>query len=200
MSQSLENKTIARIYGHSRGWAFSQKDFSDIGGRSSIDWVLYNLEGKGTIRRVIRGIYDYPRTGKLIKGKLGPEIQEVAQAIARKHGWTIQPSGETALNVFELSTQVPGRYLFFSDGPNRSYMVENLSLEFRKGPLKDIRIRSNEGILLVQALKALGKEQIGKKTIAALRDKISPKNREKIVKETKYVTDWIYDAIKKICL
>ena len=31
MSQSIESKVVARIYGHGRGWAFSPKDFQDLG-------------------------------------------------------------------------------------------------------------------------------------------------------------------------
>ncbi|MBN1981875.1 MAG: hypothetical protein JW795_10100 [Chitinivibrionales bacterium] len=56
----------------------------------------------------MRGVYDYPKIGTLIAGLLGLDIDQVAHAIARKHGWTIKPSGETALNILGLSTQVPG--------------------------------------------------------------------------------------------
>lgn len=61
MKQVVEHKVISRIYGNGRGWAFSPKDFSDLGTRSSIDVALHRLLSKETIRRVIRGIYDYPQ-------------------------------------------------------------------------------------------------------------------------------------------
>jgi hypothetical protein len=160
---------------------------------------LHNLQKKGTIRRVMRGIYDYPKHGKLIDGLLGPDVNQVANALARKHGWTIQPSGGTALNILGLSTQVPGRYLFYSDGPNRKYMVESLPLEFRRRALKEIRVALPQSVLLVQALKALGKERIDGKLVERLGKLIEPKDRDKLVKDTQYVTDWIHDTIKEAC-
>lgn len=61
MTQSIESRVISTIYGHGRGWAFSQKDFAHLGSRETIDVVLHRLLEKSTIRRVIRGIYDYPK-------------------------------------------------------------------------------------------------------------------------------------------
>jgi len=56
MTQTIEDKTLARIYGNGRAWAFSPKDFGDLGSRSAIDLALHRLTNKSTIRRVIRGI------------------------------------------------------------------------------------------------------------------------------------------------
>ena len=64
MKNSIEKQVLSRIYGNGRGWAFSSKDFADIG---RVDMALKRLQEKGTIRRVIRGIYDYPRYGELLK-------------------------------------------------------------------------------------------------------------------------------------
>jgi len=49
------------------GGAFGANDFSAEFGRSTIDWVLYNLVAAGTIRRVCRGIYDYPKFSELLQ-------------------------------------------------------------------------------------------------------------------------------------
>lgn len=105
--QSIANKVINRIYGHGRGWAFTPKDFADLGERSAIDISLNRLIKKGTIRRIMRGIYDYPRISKLFNAPASPEPDQIAHAIAKIHSWSISPSGETALNILGLSTQVP---------------------------------------------------------------------------------------------
>ncbi len=62
---------------------------------------------RGVIRRVIRGLYDYPAYSKLLKKSLSPDIDQVAHTLARKFGWPIQISGNAALNLVGLSTQVP---------------------------------------------------------------------------------------------
>ncbi|MDA3875733.1 MAG: DUF6088 family protein [Halothiobacillus sp.] len=91
--QSIEDKIVSRIYGHGRGWAFGANDFSAEFGRSTIDWVFYKLVASETLRRVCRGIYDYPKFSELLQQELSPDFDQVAQALARKFNWRIQPSG-----------------------------------------------------------------------------------------------------------
>jgi len=99
--QSIENKVINRIYGNGRGWAFFKNDFVDLGSANAVDLALHRLLRKGKIRRVIRGVYDYPKYSKLLEQNLSPDIDQVAQALARKFGWKIQISGNAALNVLQ---------------------------------------------------------------------------------------------------
>lgn len=106
MSQSIEDKLVSRIYGSGRGWAFSQADFADLGSRSAIDLALHRREQDGVIRRVIRGIYDYPRHSKALRGPVSPDIDQIAHALARKFAWRIQPDGATAQNLLGLSARV----------------------------------------------------------------------------------------------
>lgn len=101
---SVEEKIVKRIYANHRGWAFSKNDFLDIGSDNSTRKALTSLEGKGTIRRILRGLYDYPRLSKLLKGPREPDLEQVAQALARKSGWHIQPTENTARNILGLST------------------------------------------------------------------------------------------------
>lgn len=197
--QHIENKTLSRIYGNGRGWAFSQKDFSDIGSRSSIDTALSRLLEKDKIRRVIRGIYDYPGYSNLLNEQLVPDMDQVASALARKFGWRIQPSGITALNILGLSTQVPGRFVYLSDGPSRSYNVGKLNLTFENTPLKESGFKLSESSLIVGALKSLGQNGVSDKEIKTIRKWLKPELRQKVLKDTRSVTDWVYESIKKIC-
>ena len=70
MTQSTADTVVARIYGKPRGWSFSQNDFADLRSREAIDMALYRLHKKSTIRRVIRGLYDYPRYSKLLEREM----------------------------------------------------------------------------------------------------------------------------------
>src|SRR5690242_560897 len=112
MGKTIDEQLLSRVYGNGRGWAFSQADFADLGSRSAIDLALHRREAEGVIRRVIRGIYDYPRHSKILDKKVSPEIDQVAHALARKFGWRIQPDGATAQNLLGLSTQVPAQALY----------------------------------------------------------------------------------------
>src|SRR5690554_1878145 len=104
---NVENQIVNKIYGMGRGWAFSRKDFGLIGNANAIDQAFYRLAEKGTIRRLTRGLYDYPRYSRLLGETLGPDMDQAAHALARKFGWQIQVTGNAALNIMGLSTQVP---------------------------------------------------------------------------------------------
>ncbi|MFH1944445.1 MAG: DUF6088 family protein [Acidobacteriota bacterium] len=196
--QSIENKILSKIYGNGRGLAFSQKDFMSIGSRQSIDIALHRLQKKGIIRRVMWGIYDYPKYSEKLKIELSPDIDQVAHAIARKSGWRINPSGPAALNLLGLSTQVPAHYLYLSDGPDRSYRVGNYTLVFKHTALKEANFKLAESSIIVQALRSLGKNHITPDVIKTLRAWPDQKLRSRILKDTTAVADWIYQVIRKI--
>lgn len=197
--QSIENKIVSRIYGNGRGWVFSKIDFSDLGGFSTIDWVLYRLVKNGTIGRVMRGIYYYPQKSSLLNENLPIDIQQVARAISRRFKWEIEPSGETALNILGVSTQVPSKYVYITNGRSKKYTIQNRELQFKKGMLRETGFKHIESTLLVQGIRGLGKENITDENISTIKNAIDRSKSKAILKETSSVTSWIYNVIQKIC-
>jgi hypothetical protein len=197
--QSINKKVVSIIYGHGRGWAFSPNDFVSVFSRQQIDNALSELCHEGKIRRVWRGVYDYPKFSELLQQELSPDFDQVAKAFARKFNWRIQPTGDAALNLLGLSTQVPSRLVYFSDGPNRQYDVGNYTLEFKKSALKDVGFKYHKSGLIVQALKSLGKERIDESVVTILRRKLDDTECKRVLKDTVTATGWIYEAIKRIC-
>ncbi len=199
MKRTIESAIATRIDGNGRGWAFSPKDFSDLGTRSSIDVALHRLVAKKKIRRVIRGIYDSPVYSKRLRQTLSPDMDQVARALARKFGWSIQPTGMASLNILGLSTQVQGRYAYLSDGPNRTYMIGKRDLTFKHAQRKESGFRHHQSALLVQGLKTLGPDRITTDTIQRLRCWLPGDLRAKVIKDTQLVTGWIREIILQIC-
>jgi hypothetical protein len=188
------------ICGHGRGWVFSSTDLIKKFKRQQIDNVLSDLVKENKIRRVLRGIYDYPKQSEFLQKELSPDIEQVAQAIARKFNWRIEISGESALNILNLSTQIQAKYIYLSDGPNRSYKLFNGTvIEFKKSALKDIGFKYKESSLVVQALKSLGKEHITDEIMKKIKEQIEPRLYEKILIDTQGTTIWVYEIIKQIC-
>lgn len=202
LMQPIEQKILSRIYGRGRGWAFTKTDFVADFGEANIHQALSSLARAGTIRRVCHGVYDYPRHSELLGQALSPDVDHVAQALSRKFNWRIQPTGEAALNLLGLSTQVPGRWVYLSDGPSREYTLGEDSrqvLAFRKSSLKATGFKLRESGLLVQALKALGKERVDSTVIETLRRRVDAKLCPRILDETRAVPGWILQIIKQIC-
>ncbi len=196
--QAVENKIINRIYGKGRGAAFSKNDFSDLGSATAIEQSLSRLVKKQRIRRVMRGIYDYPIFSKLLNKNISPDIEQVAQALARKFGWTIQISGNTALNILGLSTQISGKYLYLCDGKSTSYLIGQQELRFKKSTLKDVGLKYSESSLIVQAIKTLDKKTLEEQERSIINNYFDEKTKNKILKDTRYTTSWIYEEIKRI--
>lgn len=199
MNQSIEEQILSRVYGRGRGWAFSQKDFVSLGTRSAIDKAFERLLEKGTIRRVIRGIYDYPKYSTLLKQELSPDLDQIAAALARKFGWRIQVTGASALNLLGISTQVVGRVVYVSDGPDKVFIIGKQTLEFKNSVLKEAALKLRESALIVQGLKSLGQEQITPEVIDAMKKWLPEHLKKQVLKDTQVVTGWIYAAIVKIC-
>lgn len=197
--QTVENKIISRIYGRGRGWAFSKIDFIAEFSADNIHKALSNLENSDRIRRVLRGIYDYPRYSELLQQTLSPDLHQVAQALARKFNWQIYPSGDAALNLLGLSTQVPASWVYLSNGPNKRYTVGKHILAFKQAAPKELGFSYPESGLLVQALRAWGKERIDSQALQTMRKQWDAATKARVLKDTRTVSDWIYTSIKEIC-
>lgn len=195
MPQSITSQILARIYGRGRGWAFSPKDFSEF---SRPEDALRELAKAGTIRRAIRGIYDYPRYSDLLKKPLSPDIHQVAKALARKFGWNIVPDSASAMNLIGLSTQVPSQYVYLSDGPKRTYKIGKTELAFRHIAPKEIKFKHEESGIIVHALKGLGEARIDNNTIKQIRDWLPADMRPKVRSDAARVTEWVLHAIQRI--
>lgn len=194
--QPIEKTIINRIYGNGRGWVFFKNDFADLGQADAIDKALSRLAKAGRIRRVLRGLYDYPKFSAFLKKELGADVDQVAHALARKFGWDIQVSGNAALNILGLSTQVPTRYIYHSSGASKTYEFDNIILNFKKATLKDMGLKDANSALLVQALKALDKKVLSQAEQQAIADYFPKQQHEKIIKNTRYVTSWVHELIK----
>ena len=131
MSESIENKIIYRIIGKKKGWVFAPTHFFDLGNRAAIDQALSRLVRSGDIRRLTRGLYDYPRKDPTF-GDVPPSVDRIAAALAEKDNLKIQPSGAYAANLLGLSDQVPAKIVFLTDGSSRMVQVGNWRIKLKR--------------------------------------------------------------------
>jgi hypothetical protein len=198
MVHNIVTQLLARIYGRGRGVVFTPKDFLDIASHDTVRQALGRFVAHGTVRRIMRGVYDYPRYSTMLHAPASPEPDAIARAIARAHGWTILPTGDTALNLLGLSTQVPAKWQYFSDGPSKQYKWSGGTLAFKHRANKETTVLSSKTALIVQALKALGESRADDTTLATLRTKFSAKELARAVREARYATSWVYEIIKRL--
>jgi len=181
------------------GNAFTASDFTDATTSENFWQIAHRLESEGKIRRILPGIYDKPAFSEILQEESAPDINAVAEAIARKNNWTIVPDGNTALNLLGLSTQVPAKWEYLSSGDTKNYQVGNRSISFTHRADRELNGMSRKTMLVIQAIKALGPEHISEDIINQLAEKTSVAEKERLLIEAKPTTNWIYEVIKKVC-
>lgn len=169
------------------GTVFAMVDFADLAPNNAANRVVTRLVSEGVLVSVIRGIYQKPKYSTLLKENVLPGVDEVAAALARKCGWTIRADGDTALNQLGLSTQVPANWVYLSDGPYRKFAFLGGTIVFKHSANRLLGNLSRETALVVQALRALGREYLTKETLQRLAALFDKKTWEKIVEEEERV-------------
>ncbi len=190
-------KQIENIMSENQGKIFSINDFYNIGTKNTIKSVLYRLNEENKIKRLMDGLYIKPKYSNILKEYSYPDASEVAQKLADKFSWTIAPAGDTALNYTGLSTQVPNEYIYISDGAYREYLYRNKKIIFKHTTNRNITSYSKELAILIQAVKALGKDNISEEHIKKL--EVFARNIEEDLKEdTLKLPFWIQEVLAKI--
>ena len=195
--ESTAEKILARI-DSKEGYCWSSSDFAEFGTRLAISQALSRLEKRGDLISPLRGYYCIPRRSKLFDELLPPEYKELAFAIARHYGWQVLPCGDILLNELGLSSQVPVKYSFGSTGPYRDYDAVGMRIEFKHSANREMFNMSAEVATVVQAIKTLGANGMTDVCCSRLREVVLRIGAEKVLREAKGTTSWIYEMILKL--
>ena len=198
MDSGYMKRIRERVLSAENGMVFTTSDFADIADSNTVRQSLNRLVNSGILRRVFRGVFEKPKYSNLLKEYVATDPNAVANALARSYHWTIAPCGNTALNFLGLSTQVTATWSYISDGPYRIYEWDSTRIEFKHRANREITGLSYITVLVVQALKTLGKDNVTPEIIRILSDRLDSKDKVLILKEAAEATDWVYDIIKNI--
>lgn len=190
-------RRIARMARATPGKVFTPFDFLDLGSPHSVGMVLTRMMRSGELRRFARGLYDVPRTHPKL-GELMPTADDIAQALARRDGATVQPAGAMAANLLSLSEQVPARAVYLTDGPSRAVKVGALTVQLRKRPPRQVRSGSSMSSLVFAALRSVGKANVTPERVAHLRNTLSAADRRQLVKDLPLAPAWMHPHLRFI--
>ena len=88
---------------------------------------------------------------------------------------------------------------YISDGPYHKFNVGKLELEFKHRSNREISGLSYKSAMVIQALRALGKENVDDTTIKKLQRLLTDHEKQALLQEAQQAVAWIYNLIKKIC-
>jgi hypothetical protein len=165
-------------------------DFLDFGSPESVKKSLYRLAEKDVLVRLAHGIYLYPKVDKEL-GILYPSTEDIAKAIARRDKARIVPTGIHALNKLGLSTQVPLKVVYLTDGAARSIKVGKRTITFKKTTPKNLMTKGEISSLVIQALKTIGRSKVDEKTLRKIRSILKNESQEQIIHDARLSPAWI---------
>ena len=196
-SNSIDHQIFKAITALGHGSVFVPTDFLSLGNRQTIDIVLHRLVRKGTIRRLARGIYDFPKEHPKL-GKLLPSPEKVAEALVGRDCTRIQPTGAYAANILGLSEQVPAKVVFLTDGPSRTVKIGSTTIQLRRTTPKNMAMAGRLSGLLVQAFRELGKENVTPERLEHLKRTIPLNARKELLKDIRFAPEWMHSIFKEL--
>ena len=199
MVQSIENIITNSIKKCGRGALFFPSDFSKVGERSAVLKALERMTNVGTIIRVARGIYCYPKIDKeLGLGTLYPTYEEIAQAIAKRDKARIVPAGIYAMNRLGLSTQVPMNIVYLTDGSPRKVVINgNRGILFKHVAPKNLAFKNQLALLINSSVKEIGQDNVTDEDKDHIKSLLSNEPKDIILQDIKLMPDWIASIIRE---
>jgi len=179
---STAHGQIEQVIKHRRkGELIFPTDFRGLGSEGAIKMTLTRLNKEGLIERLGRGIYLMPKTDPIF-GKISPAPEEIANAIAKKEKIQIKPAGAYALHKLGLTTQVPTRLVYLTNGSAKEIKIGKTLIKFKATTSKKLAMKGKYSSLIVQALEELGTENIDSKTEQRIKELLL-KEDPKVLKE-----------------
>ena len=196
--QNTTNEIIEQIKKNRRGKIFFADEFRKFGANDAVRQVLSRLCKKKILIRLSAGIYLYPKVDKDI-GIVYPSIENIAKTIAKREKTRLIPTGTYALNALGLSTQVPTKVVFLTDGTARIVKVgEKATIKFKRTVAKNLSYKGKISLLAISALKEIGKDKVRDEDLQKIKEALQHESQKNIIHDIALAPVWISDTILKL--
>jgi len=193
---SVPDRIMKRARAGGRGGVFTPSDFLDIAGRAAVDQALSRLVKGGKLRRLARGLYDFPKVHPRL-GLLSPAPDDIAQALARETGSQLQIAGARAANALGLTTQVPAKNTYLTDGPSRRVVLGKRVVDLRHASPKHLIAPGSAAGTVVQALRHVGAMRAGDVVQIAAR-RLSANDKKTLASSAVQAPAWMRPTLVSI--
>jgi hypothetical protein len=194
---SIQKKVLRLVLAGGPGWVFTPADLLGVGSRAAIDQALSRLARAGEVRRLGRGLYDVPRVHPAL-GPLSPSSDDVAKALARSRCSRLQVSGARAANLLGLSTQVPTKLVYATDGGSRRVRLGRQTIELRRAAPRRMAGASTTAGAALQALRHLGPDGATDDVVTKLSGTLSARDKAALKRLLPAAPAWLHPTIDRI--
>lgn len=194
--KSIDDHIIIKIRKARGGSLFFIEDFLHFGTSKAVGKALERLVHRNELTRITTGIYARLKTHKLF-GEIQPTTEEIAQAIAKRDKARIVPTGVLALNALGLSTQVPLKIVYLTDGAARTIKVGERTIKFKKTSPRNLSAIGPISRLVIQALKEIGKDNVTEEEIKVILKHLKNEESHRLENDIKLAPEWIRAIMRK---
>lgn len=195
--ETSRNKIEIKILKSSRGELFFADDFVKYASSENVRKILSRLENEDLIERLSHGIYIKPKKDPLL-GTIYPNIEEIAKQIAKRDKARIAPTGVLALYLLGLTTQVPLKAVYLTDGSQREVKIGNLVIKFKRTVPKSFAIKDGLLHLIVQAFKERGQQEVSEEFLKAIKSSVIKLEEKVLQNQLAYAPVWIQKYITNL--
>ncbi|WP_345067484.1 DUF6088 family protein [Sphingobacterium thermophilum] len=186
-----------KILKSSLGEIFFAEDFYAYGSPGNIRLTLFRLVNEGILERLAQGVYLKPKKDPLL-GVIYPTTEEIAKQIAQRDKARIAPTGVMALYLLGLTTQVPLKAVYLTDGSQREVKIGNRTIKFKKTVPRSFAIKDGLLHLIVQAFKEVGQNKVTEDFIEKIKPSVLQLEPQVVQKQLKYAPVWIQKHINNL--
>ncbi len=174
-----------------KGKPVSTSSFMRFGTRAAVDQALSRLVKEGVITRAGRGLYVRPKMNPYV-GEVPPGIMEVVKAKAGKA--TVQVNGAEAARRLGLSTQVPAKTVFLTDGPGRRFNIGELEVTLKHVASRKLLLAGRPAGLALSAFWYLGKNELNAEVVEKVRKVLPPEEFNALRNELSSMPIWMQNV------
>ena len=182
---TIETDILRRLSRKGRGRIFFAQEFYDLYPESSVRYSLSNLVEEGQV---------LSEHGMRM---LLPETDEIARAVAAKTRVRIAPYGDQAAYLVGLTGMQISSTTYITDGAPRKIRLSNgRSIEFRHtSEMRIFAFRNRKMQLLSNAIRALGRDQIGIEEKETIRWHLAGVSGEEFNADLQLCPEWVREIL-----
>nr|WP_294791127.1 DUF6088 family protein [uncultured Mucilaginibacter sp.] len=182
---------------YKRGDLIVPTDFRGKGSDEAIRKTLSRLAADGIIRRLGHGLYILPKKDPLF-GEVLPSTEEIAHALAEKEKIKIKPAGAQAIHKLGLTTQVPTKLVYLTDGSSRTITIGRNVIRFKATTPKKMALKGELSSLIILGLEELGVKQLDEPLKKRIAELIRKENPATLKQDMKLASASVHDFLLKL--
>ena len=197
-TKPTSEKVLFKIIHRGRGSVFFGSEFLSVGRPEAVRQALSRLARSGTIQRIGSSLYYYPSINDKLGGKLPPSATTIAQAIGKRTNSKIVPTGALSANLLGLSTQVPAKRTYLTDGPSRNMTVGSYVFKFKHVSPRRMAVKNHISSLVFEALRFFKRESMAELMVPRLKQSLPNNAKAQLLRDSRYAPLWMRSLLEQI--